>query len=432
MNRLSTRLVIAMMLTALVSSIILIASQFISQELYIQSLPPEVQAVLQQRRSSEGNQALSLGNQGSRQSSGQGGMQGGSLQDNTLQDSVQGAEQGTNQANRLQPNQSRRSQLFQVLRLRDNIRQVQRRSMLLGTLIATLVASLFAVLLARRISKPIEGVTQASLELAKGDLSARVIKSTGDNVFGNVEVAALSENFNHMASSLETYEKERTDMIASIAHDLRTPLTVMQIRLEALQEGLVDFNQSEVTLLLSQTEVLNRLISDLRTLSLADAGKLSLNMQVLSLNDLLSSVVDNYDLQARKRGVRLELHTPQTDSPDLPAILVFADSQRMTQVLGNLMTNALEATPPEGIVSLELSQNNQEAIISVKDTGSGIPDELIEQVFDRFIHGKDKTDSSGLGLAIVKTLVDLQGGKVTALNQVNAGACFQISMPIVK
>lgn len=376
-NRLATKLILAMLLTALLSDVIILTSQEIGRTLYLRSLPVELQETILQNR--DGNL---------------------------------GVFEGVFRRDAESPNSF------------SNLQIVHRRSSIVGTCIAGLVVSLVALWLARRISKPIEDVSSSSLSVAQGDLSTRVEASSYLQPYVSREVRELAKNFNQMATSLEMYEEERTAMIASIAHDLRTPLTAIQVRLEALQENLVPFNQDEVTRLLVQTELLHRLISDLRVLSLADAQKLSLNKQSFSLTDLLVGIINGYELKAAEKQIEL------TFLPFSKEVFIHADPQRITQVLDNLLINALGATPTAGKIVVSLSEVENNALIVVKDSGKGIPENLLPVIFDRFIQGKDKTGSSGLGLAIVKTLVTLHGGTIEASNCSDCGAQFELRLPL--
>lgn len=263
-----------------------------------------------------------------------------------------------------------------------------------------LVASVFARVLAKVLTKPIEQVSRASAQIAWGDLGARVPEPER---FDNVEVVTLTQNFNQMADALQTYERERSDMIASIAHDLRTPLSAIQIRLELLKEHVVPYSEAEVDLLLKQTLLLGRLANDLRTLSLADAGKLSLNLQTLELGSCVTEMLENYVHHADKTGVELLFERPEGE------IHTHADAQRLTQIFSNLLDNAFRVVPDGGVIRLRLQKQGNTVTLSVEDDGPGISAELLPRIFDRFVQGKDKTGSSGLGLAIVKTLVDLHG-----------------------
>ena len=228
----------------------------------------------------------------------------------------------------------------------------------------------------------------ASSHVAKGELSVRVTEPRSPL---QSETRQLARNFNVMATALKSYEKERRDMIASIAHDLRTPLTAMQVRLEVLQEGLVPFSGEEISLLLTQTELLNRLIEDLRTLTLADAGKLSLQKQKVDLTDLLHVILETYEANAKARGITLTLDGEQS-------LTARVDPERVTQIVGNLLDNALRVSPGGSEVTLHLSKQNQVIHLSVSDEGPGISEKLLPKIFERYVQDKDMGGSMAWGL----------------------------------
>ncbi len=305
------------------------------------------------------------------------------------------------------------------LALFERFRTVQRDATLLSIAIATVLGVLLAWWLSRTIAKPIEEVSAAAARVAQGDLDVRV------NTKGNSETAELARNFNQMAVSLENYELERKAMIADIAHELRTPLTAMQGRLEAIIDGLLPFEAGEAERLHRQTELLSRLVNDLRILSLADAGKLSLRKQDVDLKTLLRESVAEYADRATNKGVKLEL-----DLPEAASLSASIDPDRMAQVLGNLLDNALRVTPSNGWIRVGLSREADELRLSVADTGPGLSAEAKQHAFDRFYQERDSKGGSGLGLAIVKMLVELHGGSVSAENHAQGGAQFEISLPL--
>ena len=300
------------------------------------------------------------------------------------------------------------------------VREVIYSGIGVGVVLAGIVAVVFARFVAKLMARAIEEVSRASVQVAQGDLEVRVPESTK---MRSLEVITLTHNFNKMAGALQSNERERSDMIASIAHDLRTPLSAMQIRLELLQEDVIPYSKAETELLLGQTQLLGRLVNDLRTLSLADAGKLSLELQRLELGGCIENVLQSYAPRTGETGVELMFHRPAE------TLWVSADAQRLTQILNNLIDNALRVTPAGGKVLLKLQQDGGKVTLSLEDDGPGIPDTLLPRLFDRFVQGKDKTGSSGLGLAIVKTLVELHNGMVSATNRAEGGARFMVTLP---
>ena len=302
----------------------------------------------------------------------------------------------------------------------QNARQVFDNTLFVGVVLAGIVAVVFARFFAKRLASSIEEVSRASVRLARGDLDARVPVHAKHK---SLEVVTLTHNFNKMADALQTYEHERRDMIASIAHDLRTPLSAMQIRLELIKEQLIPYSEAETDLLLGQTLLLGRLVNDLRTLSLADAGKLSLQLQRLELGGCVADILKSYTYRTDETGVRLQFSRPEE------AVWVDADVQRLAQILSNLLDNAVRATPAGGEIRVRLRPDGGGVTLGVDDDGPGISETLLPRLFDRFVQGKDQTGSSGLGLAIVKTLVELHRGTVSAANRAEGGAHFAVTLP---
>lgn len=241
---------------------------------------------------------------------------------------------------------------------------------------------------------------------------------------GRSEANQLLEDFNGMAASLERLEEERQATTAAIAHDLRTPLTILWGRLAGARDGLITLDEAEIALLLGQTELLARMVEDLRTLSLAEAGKLSLQRTHLDASALAGRVVAGYEGQAAQKGVTLSAMLE-------PSVTLHADAARLQQILVNLLDNALRFAPEGGHVWLDLSATRQSARVSVRDDGPGISEAALEQVFKRF-YREDAARSgagTGLGLAIVHSLVTLHGGAVSASNHPAGGALLEVTLP---
>ena len=298
-------------------------------------------------------------------------------------------------------------------------RELQERMLLFGSLLSAGLTVLLALLVSRSIARPIAAVSKAAGGVAAGDFSARVSLSEKQRR-SRLETNRLAVTFNDMSEALETYERERRAMVADIAHELRTPLTALQMRLEALQDGLVPLSEAQVEHLLKQTGVLSRLVEDLRILSLADAGRLTLNRQPTDLNELAEEILEGFRERAEQRQITLSLSgTPVTAA---------VDQTRLMQVLSNLLDNALRVTPAGGVVKLSVQGSETGARLEVSDTGPGIPEADLPHIFERFVQGKDTKGSSGLGLAIVDALVRLHGGSVEVESGAG-GASFQIRVP---
>jgi two-component system, OmpR family, sensor histidine kinase BaeS len=296
-------------------------------------------------------------------------------------------------------------------------------TLIASTAFATLLALGLALLLARRIAKPIQEVSSAAKSVAGGKLSARV--AVPERIAPGDETTQLALSFNSMAQTLEENELERRQLIADIAHELRTPLAVMQSRLEALEDGVFDLNVSEVTKLQTQTKFLARLVEDLRVLSLAETGRLSLEQRDLDLQQLVLEISSGFQAKAAQVNKRINVQTE--------AATIRADPDRVRQVLTNLLENALKYASSE--VTLNLSANASQAKVTVSDDGDGLPTSDLERVFDRFYRADESRNrssgGSGLGLSIVKAIVELHGGAVSARNLEPRGAQFTVALALL-
>jgi signal transduction histidine kinase len=220
-------------------------------------------------------------------------------------------------------------------------------------------------------------------------------------------------------------------MTADIAHDLRTPLTVLNGYLEAMQDGVLPANKERFAIMYSEVQQLSGLVEDLRTLSLADAGELSMNPQVVSPKGLLEQSFANFSYQAKKLKLKLTIDADQ----DLPKVKV--DPQRMEQVLDNLTSNAMRYVRKGGRIDLSAIQKGNNIEFAVEDNGEGIAPDVLSHVFERFYRGDRSRNGaageSGLGLAIAKSLVETMGGTITAASEGKGkGSKFTIKLPVNK
>jgi signal transduction histidine kinase len=299
-----------------------------------------------------------------------------------------------------------------------------------GMLFAALGAILFGIVVggvaAERIARPIAAVARAADRVARGDLGARVgadaARGAGD------EVALLGRTFDGMAEALQESERRRQTLVADVAHELRTPLSVLQGRLEALLDGVLPVDGAELERLHRQTGLLTRLVEDLRVLSLADAQRLRLDVETVDLVGLAAESVAAFGARAAERDVRLALEA------STPAVMVRADRLRLGQVLSNLLDNALRVTAPGGAVTVRVERLRDAARLAVEDDGPGLPEGDPECLFDRFYRpdaGRARTaGGSGIGLAIVRTLVEAHGGTVRAKDRPTGGAAFEVVVPL--
>jgi len=304
----------------------------------------------------------------------------------------------------------------------DFLRSVN-RSMLVTAVAVGLVGLVLGSLLVRQIIAPAGAMSAAAEAIAAGDLSRRVPVATDD------EIGRLGRSFNRMAESLARAEALRRDMIADIAHELRTPLSVIQGNLEALLDGVFPLDREHVAAVHEETLLLSRLVSDLRDLALAEAGELRLELSATDVAEVIARTVEGFQAQATEKVVTLTVELPA----ELPVVM--ADEQRLAQVLHNLLSNGLRHTPAGGTVTVRADRVGDEVQVAVADTGEGIPPEDLPYVFERF-YRVDKsrartTGGSGLGLAIAKRIVEAHGGRIWARSWPGAGSTFAFSLPLL-
>ncbi|MEW5939312.1 MAG: ATP-binding protein [Chloroflexota bacterium] len=287
-----------------------------------------------------------------------------------------------------------------------------------------ILALLTIVGLYTRFGRPVQQIVNAIDSVAEGDLSARVPE---DN---SPQFQRIIKRFNKMVGELERAEQQRRNLTADIAHELRTPLHIIQGNLEGVIDGIYQPTTDHINATLDETRLLTRLVNDLQTLSLAETGQLPLHPTPFRLADLQADLTSSFSSQAASLGIHL---TTRLSDPDLE---LTADYDRLNQVLSNLISNALRHTPSGGIVSIETKSVERNANyhlqITIHDTGSGIPPSDLPFIFDRFWRGdKSRTERThtGLGLAIAKQLVHAHGGTIEAQSELGKGATFIIELP---
>jgi two-component system, OmpR family, sensor histidine kinase BaeS len=295
------------------------------------------------------------------------------------------------------------------------------KGLLIGAFASIIVLLVMAYQAAKRIAQPIEAVSRAATQMGHGDLSARAPMDVTLSR-SSFETLTLAQNFNTMAEALERAQQQRRDMTADIAHELRTPLGVMNSRLEALEDGVIPFDVPEVQKLQHHTKLLIRLVEDLRILSLADSGQLESHPRTFDLATNARIAVDGFKARANAANVRLELLAPLS-------VMFMGDPDRIMQVISNLISNALQHTPAGGEISIKLEHSDR-IRLEVRDSGPGIPEGQLERIFDRF-HRVDASRSrasggTGLGLAIVRTIVELHSGLISVRNARDGGAVFSV------
>lgn len=286
---------------------------------------------------------------------------------------------------------------------------------------AVLIALLLSFMLARLMTRPLKELKQGVQRVASGDFEQHVPVRSQD------ELGALAEAFNRMNKDLARQHHLRRQMAADIAHDLRTPLTVLSGYLESMRDGVLKASTERFEMLYQEAQGLQYLVEDLRLLSLADAGELKLQRMAVSPQDLLEQAAEAFKEQARQHDIQLQVEAGVM-LPD-----VYVDPDRFGRVLRNLLSNALRYTPDGGKIALSAQLAKQSVHLIVEDTGIGIPPNQLSNIFERFYRIEAErnleTGESGLGLSIVKSIVDAHGGKVNVQSTLNKGTTFIISLP---
>lgn len=287
---------------------------------------------------------------------------------------------------------------------------------------AIVVALILGILLTRTLIHPLQALTQAAQKIAEGELEQQVKVSSQD------EVGQLALAFNRMSQEVARVNQQRRQMTADIAHDLRTPLTVIAGYIESMQDGVLQPTPQRLALIYAEIGRLQNMVEDLRMLSQFDAGELPMHPQLVAPLSLLERARTTFTHRAEQQQVSLVVEV----TGKLPEIKL--DESRMMQVFDNLLSNALRYTPPGGKIILSAHLNEEKIILTVQDNGSGITAEDLPYIFDRF-HRTDKsrhtdTGESGLGLAIVKALVEAHGGTVEAESTPGVGTAIHLNLPV--
>ncbi len=287
----------------------------------------------------------------------------------------------------------------------------------------TIIALLMGLLLSRTITRPIRELTKATQAVSGGDLSQQVPVRSRD------ELGELARSFNKMSTDLARSVNTRRQMTADIAHELRTPLSVILGHADAVSDGVLPPTVETVEIIRDEASRLEHLINDLRILSLADAGELSLDLQAVNPEELLEEVRQRYVVQANLKHIELQVDA----SPELPTVEI--DPGRMTQVLTNILENALRHTPESGKVILSAQEELNTIRISLQDSGPGVAEDELERIFRRFYRTdpsrqRVEDGGSGLGLAIAKSIVERHGGTIRAESKPGQGLKIIITLPI--
>ena len=296
------------------------------------------------------------------------------------------------------------------------------RFFLWGGLLAVAIALFLTFVLSRRILAPVKALTNAARQLGKGDFSQRVHSEDKG------EIGELAQSFNSMADDLERAEQLRRNMVADVAHELRTPLSNLSGYLEAVRDGIVKPDADTIRSLDEEATLLSRLVDDLQELSLAEAGELKLICQKEDITKLIKQTVAAIQTQGRVKGLMISASLQDK----LPTVNI--DSHRISQVLRNLIENAVTHTAKGDAITVTAREQGNWVEVTVTDTGEGIPAEDLPNIFERF-YRVDKsrsriTGGTGLGLTIAKRLVEAHGGKIEVQSEVGKGSRFSFTLPL--
>lgn len=296
------------------------------------------------------------------------------------------------------------------------------RAALTAALISGITALILASVLGYHVLKPVQSLTEAAEKIKGGELSHRV------EINGTGELADLGRVFNQMASAVEQTSEHRKALTADIAHELRTPLSVQQAHLEALEDGIYDLSIENLRPIHEQNQTLVRLVDDLRTLALADSGQLTLERTRTDFTQLAERVIARYHPKSKEKDVEIKFTPPER------SIMARIDPQRVEQIIMNLLSNALRHSPQGEPIEVNLGVQEEQLSLAIRDRGEGIPEDEIPFIFERFYKSKKtrhKEDGgTGLGLSISQKLAQAHGGSIQAHNHPRGGAVFQLNLPL--
>jgi len=289
------------------------------------------------------------------------------------------------------------------------------RLLLVSLLVLGGFAIIFSVFFSRKLTFPIKGLTRAATDISGGNLKSRV------KISGNDEIAQLSDAFNRMAQSLEIQESLRRKLTTNIAHELRTPISAIRGELEAMIDGLIPFDKEHLQSLYAEIGRLRKIIEGIEELSQAEASSRYLRKTIFPLYPFLEGISGRFGMLFAEKGVGIELSCDEK-------LTINADPDRLSQIIINLLSNALKATESGGNVMITANEGPTGTVIEVGDSGSGIADEDIPFIFERFYRGAK--GGLGIGLTIVRELIEAHGGTITARSDAGKGAVFTLTFPV--
>lgn len=294
--------------------------------------------------------------------------------------------------------------------------------LLLLAFVGVVVSLLFGIILSRQLTNPLDDLTIAAQTIGAGNLSHRMKES------GTSETVMLATAFNRMVEDLEKAEVLRRNLVADVAHELRTPIAALQANLYAILDDAYPMTKTEIAGLYEQTRTLSRLVNDLHEVAQAEAKQLPLHRQHVDLGEAVQEMVAPFSIVAEGKEIAFEVSI----KPDIKRVSV--DMQRIGQVINNLLSNALRHTPQGGKISIAVEGIDDQVQIVIADTGEGIAAEHLPHIFDRFYradHGRSRDmGGSGLGLAIAKAIVEAHSGTIRAESSVGKGTTMRVALPV--
>ncbi len=307
------------------------------------------------------------------------------------------------------------------INIEQNFMESFRKSIILGSLLTIIIAVLLSLILSRHITKPLEQLMEGIQRVRSGDKTNRIKIETKD------EFEKIGNAFNEMTEQLRKNEEARRTLVADVAHELRTPLSVLQGQLELIQDGVLPLNQENTAKLNDEVLRLSRLVNDLQQVSLAEAGKLPLKLSETNISELINDVIFNFQFLAEEKGIKIIYNNSIVNRK------IKIDRDRIKQVLINLIGNALKSTGENGKIVITSEEIEEKLIVSIQDTGIGIAKEHLPYIFDRFYRtdtGRNReAGGSGLGLAITKGYVEAHNGTITVESELGKGTTFTFSLP---
>lgn len=306
--------------------------------------------------------------------------------------------------------------------LQANFVQEVNKTLLVAALFAIAAVVAIGIIQSQSILKPVQQLADAALKVAKGDYSQRVKVDRRD------ELGDMAAAFNSMAGDLALQQELRRKSMADIAHELRTPLSIIQIDLESLEDGLMEFTPENIRLIRNEAAHLNAMVEDLRLLSQADAGELRIELNRVEVGSIVREIVERQCHLMREKQLTLDYQLPDKE------VFILGDTQRLSQILINLINNAAQHTAAGGKIVINVLQDVNFVEINVQDNGEGIPPEDLPFVFER-LYRVEKSRSrdeggTGLGLSIARSLVEAQGGTISVESVEGYGSTFKLRLPL--